>query len=64
MVVEQLRERLGANAVPIHLAIGAEEEFRGVIDLVLMKSIMWNEEDQGMTYEFGRYSCRYAGSGR
>ena len=51
MVVEQLKERLGANAVPIHLAIGAEDEFRGVIDLVLMKSIMWNEEDQGMTYE-------------
>ena len=51
MVVEQLKERLGANAVPIHLAIGAEDEFRGVIDLVLMKSIRWNEEDQGMTYE-------------
>jgi len=51
MVVEQLKERLGANAVPIHLAIGAEDEFKGVIDLVLMKAIMWNEEDQGMTYE-------------
>ncbi|MBT4441845.1 MAG: elongation factor G [Oceanospirillaceae bacterium] len=51
MVVEQLKERLGANAVPIHLAIGAEDEFKGVIDLVRMKAIMWNEEDQGMTYE-------------
>jgi elongation factor G len=51
MVVEQLKERLGANAVPIHLAIGAEDEFKGVIDLVLMKAIMWNQEDQGMTYE-------------
>ena len=51
MVVDQLKERLGANAVPIHLAIGAEDEFKGVIDLVRMKAIMWNEEDQGMTYE-------------
>jgi elongation factor G len=51
MVVEQLKERLGANAVPIHLAIGAEKEFKGVVDLVRMKAIMWNEEDQGMTYE-------------
>lgn len=51
MVVEQLKERLGANAVPIHLAIGAEDEFKGVIDLVLMKAIMWNQEDQGMTFE-------------
>jgi len=51
MVVEQLKERLGANAVPIQLAIGAEDEFKGVIDLVRMKAIMWNEEDHGMTYE-------------
>ncbi len=51
MVVEQLKERLGANAVPLQLAIGAEDEFKGVIDLVRMKAIMWNEEDQGMTYE-------------
>jgi elongation factor G len=51
MVVEQLKERLGANALPIQLAIGAEDEFKGVIDLVLMKAIMWNEEDHGMTYE-------------
>jgi elongation factor G len=51
MVVDQLKERLGANAVPMHLAIGAEDAFKGVIDLVRMKAIMWNEEDQGMTYE-------------
>jgi elongation factor G len=51
MVVEQLKERLGANAVPVQLAIGAEDEFKGVIDLVRMKAIMWNEEDHGMTYE-------------
>jgi len=51
MVVDQLKERLGANAVPMHLAIGTEDAFKGVIDLVRMKAIMWNEEDQGMTYE-------------
>ena len=51
MVVDQLKERLGANAVPVHLAIGAEDAFKGVIDLVRMKAIMWSEEDQGMTYD-------------
>ena len=52
-VVEQLNERLGANAVPLQMAIGAEEEFRGIVDLVKMKSILWNENDQGMTFEYG-----------
>ncbi|MCP4595268.1 elongation factor G [Neptuniibacter sp.] len=51
MVVEQLKERLGANAVPINFPIGAEESFVGVVDLIRMKAIMWNEADQGMTYE-------------
>jgi len=51
MVVEQLKERLGANAVPINFPIGAEENFVGVVDLIRMKAIMWNEADQGMTYE-------------
>jgi len=51
-VVEQLKERLGANAIPIHLAIGAEEEFKGVVDLVKMKAINWSEEDQGMTFTY------------
>ena len=51
MVVDQLQERLGANAVPINFPIGSEENFVGVVDLVRMKAIMWNEEDQGMTYE-------------
>lgn len=50
MVVDQLKKRLGANAVPIQINIGAEENFKGVIDLILMKAIMWNEEDQGMTF--------------
>ncbi|MBK4775775.1 elongation factor G [Candidatus Pantoea edessiphila] len=51
-VVEQLKTRLGANPVPIHLAIGAEEEFKGVIDLIKMKAIYWNEYDQGLTFEY------------
>ncbi len=50
-VVEQIRERLGASPVPVQLAIGAEENFRGVIDLIRMKAILWNEADQGLTYE-------------
>ncbi len=53
MVVDQLGERLGANAVPLQMTIGAEEDFKGVVDLVKMKSILWNESDQGMTFEYG-----------
>jgi len=52
-VVEQLNERLGANAVPLQMAIGAEEAFNGVVDLVKMKAIRWCEEDQGMTFTYG-----------
>ncbi|WP_106475534.1 elongation factor G [Phytohalomonas tamaricis] len=51
MVVEQLKERLGANPVPIQINWGAEDEFKGVIDLLQMKAILWNEEDKGMTYD-------------
>jgi len=51
-VVAQLKSRLAANAVPIHLAIGAEDEFAGVIDLIKMKAINWNESDQGMTFSY------------
>jgi len=50
-VVAQIKERLGANPVPIQLNIGAEENFRGVVDLIRMKAIIWNEDDQGLTYE-------------
>ena len=50
-VVDQIRERLGSTPVPIQLAIGSEENFRGVIDLVRMKAIYWNEDDQGLSYE-------------
>jgi elongation factor G len=50
-VVEQIKNRLGARAVPIQLPIGAEEDFEGVIDLVKMKAIYWNEENLGVTYD-------------
>lgn len=52
-VVQQLRDRLGANAVPLHMTIGTEEDFKGVVDLIKMKSILWNESDMGMTFEYG-----------
>lgn len=50
-VVEQVRTRLRANPIPIQLPIGAEEDFKGVVDLIRMKAIYWNEADRGMTYE-------------
>ncbi|RUM80855.1 MAG: elongation factor G, partial [Candidatus Thioglobus sp.] len=50
-VCEQIKTRLGANPVPMQIAIGAEEDFKGVVDLITMKAIYWNEEDQGATYE-------------
>ena len=49
-VVEQIETRLGSTCVPVQLAIGAEELFEGVIDLVKMKAIYWNEADQGLTF--------------
>ena len=52
-VVQQMKERLGANPVPIQLAIGAEDEFKGVIDLIKMKQIIWSEDDMGTTFEYG-----------
>jgi elongation factor G len=51
-VVEQLKSRLGANAVPLQMAIGSEEGFSGVVDLVKMRAIIWNEADQGMTFQY------------
>ncbi len=50
-VVEDVREKLGANAVPLQVPIGAEERFRGVVDLITNEAIIWNEHDMGMTYE-------------
>jgi elongation factor G len=51
-VVEQLKTRLGAKAVPLQMTIGSEEGFRGVVDLVKMRAIIWNEADQGMTFNY------------
>ncbi|WP_282041450.1 elongation factor G [Halomonas alimentaria] len=51
MVVDQLKDRLGANAVPIQINWGTEEDFKGVIDLIEMKAILWNEADLGATYD-------------
>jgi elongation factor G len=50
-VVEQVRERLGGNPVPIQLPIGAEEKFAGVIDLIRMRAIYWDESNMGTTHE-------------
>ena len=51
-VVEQVKDRLGANPVPMQLAIGAEDEFKGVVDLVKMKTIRWSEDDQGTSFSY------------
>ncbi|MDP4530495.1 elongation factor G [Alkalimonas delamerensis] len=51
-VVEQARTRLNSTIVPIQLPIGAEDDFKGVVDLIKMKSINWNEADQGMTFTY------------
>ena len=50
-VVEQIKQRLGANPVAMQLNIGAEDGFEGVVDLIRMKAIYWNEDDMGATYE-------------
>jgi elongation factor G len=51
-VAQQLEDRLGATAVPVMLPIGSEESFAGVIDLVKMKAIYWEEENMGMRFEY------------
>jgi len=50
-VVQQVKDRLGADAIPLQLPIGAEEDFAGVVDLIRMKAIYWNEGDKGLTYD-------------
>ncbi|NBS12434.1 MAG: elongation factor G [Gammaproteobacteria bacterium] len=51
-VVGQVKNRLGANPVPIQVAVGAEKDFKGVVDLVKNKFIAWNEDDQGTTFSY------------
>jgi len=50
-VVNQIRQKLGKNAVPLQLPIGAEDQFKGVIDLVQMKALVFNDETLGAEYE-------------
>ena len=50
-VVDQIKDRLGSDAVAIQIPIGAEDNFKGIVDLVKMKAIYWNEEDMGTTFE-------------
>lgn len=50
-VVQQVKDMLGSYAVPLQLPIGAEDKFRGVVDLINNRGMVWNEEDKGMTYE-------------
>ncbi len=51
-VVDQIKERLGSNPVPVQLPIGAEDDFVGVVDLVKMKAIYWDEDNKGMTFKY------------
>ena len=51
-VHKQMRERLHANPVPVQIPLGAEDNFKGVVDLIKMKAIFWNEEDKGVTFEY------------
>ena len=50
-VSAQVKEMLGSHALPLQIPIGAEDDFKGVVDLINFKGIIWNEEDQGMTYK-------------
>jgi elongation factor G len=50
-VVKQVKDMLGSNAVPLQLPIGAEDNFKGVVDLINFRGMIWNEHDKGMTYE-------------
>ncbi|MCB9064360.1 MAG: elongation factor G [Chitinophagales bacterium] len=53
MVVKQVRDMLGAKAVPLQLPIGAEDNFKGIVNLITMKSVVWDDSTQGMTYTEG-----------
>jgi len=50
-VVNQVKEMLGSHALPLQLPIGSEDDFKGAVDLINFRGLVWNEEDQGMTYE-------------
>ena len=50
-VVDQIKDRLQANVIPIQYNIGTEDDFKGVVDLINMRAIYWNEDDQGLTFD-------------
>ena len=50
-VVKEIKEKLNANPVPLQIPIGAEEKFKGVVDLITKEAVIWNDDDQGMSYE-------------
>lgn len=52
-VFDQMKARLKANPVPLQVPIGAEENFKGIVDLIKMKSIIWSEDDKGVTFKYG-----------
>jgi elongation factor G len=52
-VYDQMKARLKANPVPLQVPIGAEENFKGLVDLIKMKAIIWNEDDKGVTFKYG-----------
>ena len=60
-VYDQMRQRLHANPVPIQIPVGAEEAFKGVIDLIRMKSIVWSEEDHGVSFEYAEIPAELRG---
>ncbi|MCP5178736.1 MAG: elongation factor G [Pseudomonadales bacterium] len=58
-VVKQIKSRLGSNPVPLQLSLGEEERFKGVIDLVKMQAIYWNEADEGLTFKYEDIPAEY-----
>ena len=52
-VVDELKEKLGANAIPLQIPIGAEDTFKGIVDLISNKAIIWDDDSKGMTYSEG-----------
>ncbi len=55
-VIDQIKERLGAQAVPLQVPIGSEEDFSGVVDLIYMREIIWKDQGQGIDYEIREVS--------
>jgi elongation factor G len=58
-VIEQMKSKLNANPIPIQIPIGAEENFRGVVDLINMQGIIWDDESLGAKYELVDVPGRY-----